>query len=97
VAGWHLLLLEVDTESLHALRVAIDAMIDVEEGAGRDDEARAAIRNRLADLDRAQLTQGLLVLAHLLGTHLARNADTALKTVLTGLGEHVDLETKRRT
>lgn len=92
------MLLEVDTESLQALRVAINALIDVEDLAGREDQAAStAVRNKLADLDRARLTQGLLVLSHLLGTHLARNADTALKTVLTGLGEHVDLEVKRRT
>jgi len=96
VAGWHLLLLEVDTESLHALRVAIDAMTELEDALGRDDQAAQAARARLVEVDRGRLTQGLVVLSHLLGAHLARSNDTTIKTVLTGLGEHVERETERR-
>lgn len=96
MAGWHLLLLEVDTESLHALRVAIDAMTQLEGAVGRDDDEAAAARARIATLDRAMLTQGLLVLSHLLGAQLARSNDTTIKTVFAGLGEHVDRETERR-
>jgi hypothetical protein len=96
VAGWHLLLLEVDTSSLRALGVAIEAMIELEDATGKEGDAAAAARAKLVDVDRARLTQGLVVLAHLLGTNLARSADTTIKTVLTGLGEHVALESERR-
>ena len=47
--------------------------------------------------DSGQLLSGLVALTHLLGEHLARSNDTTIKTVLTGLGEHVDLESARRS
>jgi hypothetical protein len=97
VAGWHLLLLEVDTDSLHALKLAIDAMIDLEDAAGKDEQAGAAARARMLELDKKRLTQGLVVLAHLLGANLARSNDTTIKTVLTGLGDHVAIEAGRRS
>ena len=96
MAGWHLMLLEVDSGSLRSLQVAIDAMIELEDAAGKDEDAAIAARRKLLEVDRGQLLSGLVALTHLLGEHLARSNDTTIKTVLTGLGEHVDLESARR-
>jgi hypothetical protein len=96
MAGWHLLLLDVDADSLHSLRGAIDVLAAVEELGDDNAHAQEIVRLKFAEIDRRDLVNGLLVLSHLFGEQLGKTHGTSVKSVLTGLRDHVDQETTRR-
>jgi len=96
VAGWHLLLLDVDTDSLASLRVAIDVLASVEDMGGENEQAAEVVRMKFAEVDRNQLVQGLLTLAHVFGEQLGKTHGTSVKSILAGLRDHVDQEVSRR-